>query len=172
MLDQKVLGKTGGSDVPKQAAPRKGRTGGDSQRLGLLPSLIGYHLRRADAAFKANYARALEKTGIRQVLFAILEVVAAKPGIKQGEVGRLLGIQRPNMVTLINELVDRGLIERTVPEQDRRAFALSLTAEGQAIRKSCRELIKAHEEEMLADFHSAERQQLAALLARIPTEQS
>ena len=56
--------------------------------LGKLDDLVGYHLRRASSAFAVDFSRALDGTGMRQVLFAVLSVVIANPGVKQGEVGR------------------------------------------------------------------------------------
>lgn len=135
--------------------------------LGVLDELTGYHLRRASAAFAVNFSRALAGTGMRQVLFGILAVVSANARINQGAVGRVLGIQRANMVALINELVDEGLIERHVSKEDRRAFALSLTKAGEAKLAQCLKKIRAHEEEMLADLVDGDRATLITLLTRI-----
>lgn len=135
--------------------------------LGVLSNLMGYHLRRASGAFSANFSRALEGTEIRQVLFGILSVVAANPGINQGAVGRSLGIQRANMVSLINELVDRDLVERRVSPEDRRAFALNLSPDGASMLAECVARIRVHEEEMLSDLDQADRARLIGLLTRI-----
>lgn len=135
--------------------------------LGALSDLAGYHLRRASGVFAASFARALAGTGMRQALFGIISVVGANPGINQGSVGRYLGIQRANMVALINELVDSGAVERRVSAEDRRAFALTLSAAGRAVLEGCLTRIHAHEGEMLTDLTAAERKQLIALLQKI-----
>ena len=135
--------------------------------LGALDHLVGYHLRRASSAFGADFARALEGTGMRQVLFGILSVVGANPGINQGAAGRSLGIQRANMVTLINQLADIGLLDRQTAAEDRRALALRLTPAGEKALKECLERIEAHEEQMLASLTAAERRTLIALLSKI-----
>ena len=139
--------------------------------LGVLSELAGYHLRRASGAFAADFARVLDGTGMRQVLFGILSVVAANPDINQGAVGRSLGIQRANMVSLINELVDQKLIERRVSKEDRRAFALVLSELGRTRLDECMRRIRIHEEEMLADLTAADRSKLIALLTRIETRE-
>ena len=135
--------------------------------LGVLEHLAGYHLRRASSAFGADFARAVEGTGMRQVLFGILSVVGANPGINQGAAGRSLGIQRANMVTLINQLADVGLLDRQTAADDRRALALNLTAAGEKMLEECLERIAAHEENMLAALTPAERRTLIALLMKI-----
>ena len=135
--------------------------------LGTLTDRVGYHLRRASAAMNGDFHLALAGTGIRQVLFGILSVVAANPAINQGAVGRVLGIQRANMVALINELVDAGLIDRRTAVNDRRAFALALTEAGVAMVADCERRIDAHEAAMLMNFSAADRQMLIELLGRI-----
>ncbi|MFN4096080.1 MAG: MarR family winged helix-turn-helix transcriptional regulator, partial [Sphingomonas sp.] len=99
---------------------------GEQEQVGALGPLVGYHLRRAFGAFAADFANAMDGTGMRQVLVGILAVVSGSPGINQGAVGRVLGIKRANMVSLINELVDMKLIERVVDTSDRRAFSLTV----------------------------------------------
>jgi DNA-binding MarR family transcriptional regulator len=139
--------------------------------LGVLGGLAGYHLRRASSAFAADFARAMAGRGMRQVLFGIISVVAANPGINQGAAGRVLGIQRANMVALINELVGEGLIEREISKDDRRAFSLNLSAKGRAELDDCLARIHVHEEEMLSDLDAADRAKLIALLTRIEAKE-
>jgi DNA-binding MarR family transcriptional regulator len=135
--------------------------------LGPLDRLVGYHLRRASAALGSDFARSVEGTGMRQVLFGILSVISANPGINQATIGRVLGIQRPNMVTLVNELIRRGLVARIVDSDDRRAFVLNLTAAGEAMVAETLARIRVHEERMLAGLSAAERATLNRLLDRI-----
>ncbi|MEG3168050.1 MarR family transcriptional regulator [Sphingomonas sp. LB3N6] len=142
----------------------------EAVELGVLSGLAGYHLRRASGAFAADFLRALDGTGMRQVLFGILSVIAANPDINQGAVGRSLGIKRANMVALINELVDQELIERRVSAGDRRAFALRLSEAGVAKLAECIDRIGAHEEEMLSDLNLVDRTRLIALLTRIEAQ--
>ena len=140
--------------------------------LGALDALVGYHLRRASSVFATDFARAIAGTGMRQVLFGILSIINASPGINQGNVGRALGIQRANMVSLVNELVDSGLVLRAVAAEDRRAFALSLTPDGEAMIATCLERIRAHEDKLLSDFSEADRTTLIALLGRIESKEA
>ncbi|ODP37865.1 MarR family winged helix-turn-helix transcriptional regulator [Sphingomonas turrisvirgatae] len=139
----------------------------EQNEIGALGPVVGYHLRRASGAFAADFATAMEGTGMRQVLVGILSVVAGSPGINQGAVGRVLGIKRANMVSLINELVDAGLIAREVDRADRRAFSLGITDAGRSMLNECLERITTHEARMLAEFSAAEKATLLELLGRI-----
>lgn len=143
----------------------------DIASLGVLGDLAGYHLRRASGAFAADFARALAGTGVRQVLFGILSVVSANPGINQGAVGRSLGVQRANMVSLINELVDQGLLLRRVSDEDRRAFALTMAPAGDTMLAECLARIRVHEEDMLSELSAAERATLIALLTKVEAKE-
>jgi DNA-binding MarR family transcriptional regulator len=138
-----------------------------SPDLSVLDELVGYHMRRASAVIGNDFARAIAGTGLRQVLFGVLSVIAANPGINQGNVGRVLGIQRANMVSLVNELADAGLILRETAADDRRALALTLTSEGEEKFRTSLRRIRAHEDQLLANLSAAERAQLIDLLTRI-----
>lgn len=135
--------------------------------LGMLESLIGYHLRRASGMFRVDFARIMEGLGIRQALVGVLSVIAANPGVNQGAVGRTLGIKRANMVALINELIGRNLVERKTSTSDRRAFKLTVTAAGRDMLADCRRRIEQHETRLLDSFSEGERQILLELLRRI-----
>lgn len=104
---------------------------------------------------------------MRQVLFGILSVISANPGISPSNVGKVLGIQRANMVAFVNELVDRGLLSREAAADDRRALALKLTPAGSAAIDQALVRIRRHEERMLAGFSRGERILLGELLSRI-----
>jgi DNA-binding MarR family transcriptional regulator len=139
--------------------------------LGVLDELVGYHMRRASSVFANDFSRAVVGTGMRQVLFGILSIIEANPHINQGSVGRALGIQRANMVSLVNELVDTGLVRRETAAEDRRAFALTLTSSGEAMVKTCRERIHKHEAKLLTDLSADERAMLVAMLRRIEAQE-
>jgi DNA-binding MarR family transcriptional regulator len=139
----------------------------EQNEIGALGPVVGYHLRRAFGAFAADFSAAMDGTGMRQVLVGILSVVSGSPGINQGAVGRVLGIKRANMVSLINELVDAGLIAREVDPGDRRAFSLNITDAGRVMLRDCLVRIEAHEAQMLAEFTDAEKATLLDLLGRI-----
>lgn len=135
--------------------------------IGVLAPLVGYHLRRASTVFAFDFARAVDGTNMRQVLFAILAVVAENPGINQGAVGRVLGIKRANMVSLINELFQAGLVAREADPGDRRALSLTPTAAGTAMLQDCYQRIERHEQGLLSSFTADEKAMLLDLLGRI-----
>jgi DNA-binding MarR family transcriptional regulator len=138
--------------------------------VSLLVDLVGYALRRANNRMMADLSPVLARLALRPVLFAILTVIRANPDIIQMGLGAELGIQRANLVPLINELTGRQLIVRRADPRDRRALTLHLTPAGEALLDEAATLIWAHEERMLATLSAAERIKLLELLEKIAAE--
>lgn len=142
----------------------------DDRPTGLLESLVGYRLRRANGRMMADFATTLAPLAIRPVLFGMLSVIRSSPGIIQMGLGTELGIQRANLVPLVNELEGRGLIERRPAPNDRRAMALYLTEDGEALFRQALALVREHEERMLSRLTASERTKLIELLGKIAAE--
>jgi DNA-binding MarR family transcriptional regulator len=133
----------------------------------LFSGFIGYRLRLATNAMTSDLRATLEGTSLRPVLFAMLAVVARNPGIIQTALGNSLGVQRANLVPLLNELAERDLIERRPAPNDKRAYALFLTASGERILEEALDRIHEHEERLVARLTARERETLKRLLAKI-----
>jgi DNA-binding MarR family transcriptional regulator len=136
----------------------------------LLESLVGYRLRRANGRMMTDFASTLAPLAIRPVLFGMLAVIRVSPGIIQMALGTELGIQRANLVPLVNELESRGLVERRPAPRDRRAAALYLTRAGEALFEEAVALVREHEERMLRRLSASERTKLIELLGKIAAE--
>lgn len=110
---------------------RQGR--GDSRLVdSTLSDSLGFLLRVASGVATDQFARRLEELGLRQTLYTLLVIIEENPGLKQQEIGAILSIQQPNLVALLNELADAGLVSRGVNAGDRRSHALTLTQDGAA----------------------------------------
>lgn len=133
----------------------------------VLERIAGYHLRLAYGTVSAEFNRIFAGTGLRQVLFGITAIIAANPGINQGKVAQVLSIKRANMVALINELLDMGVIERRTVPTDRRAFSLHLTEQGAEQFAQWTRQIDEHEKVLFARFTPGERATLIELLGRL-----
>lgn len=114
------------------------RSGDESSRLAKsdLFDSIGFLMRVASGVVQARVTARLEKLGLRQSLYSVLLIIDENPGLKQQEVGMTLSIQQPNLVALINDLVGKGLVARSVNADDRRSYSLTLTPAGQALLKA------------------------------------
>jgi DNA-binding MarR family transcriptional regulator len=136
-------------------------------RLGLLPSLLGYHLRRAQLAAFQSFNQALAGYDITPGRFGVLQVIAANPGLSQSALGTILGIDRSTVVAVIDRLEAAGLVERQPSPQDRRSYALALSPHGTVILAELERRVLAHERDIARHLDEAERRLLIDLLARI-----
>jgi DNA-binding MarR family transcriptional regulator len=93
-----------------------------------LARRVTYLLRRVSAAMMAGLASSLAELELRPVEASMLVVIAANPGCKQAQIGRLLGIKAANMAPLIGALVTRGMIAKS--QMDGRSQAVVLTKLG------------------------------------------
>lgn len=95
-----------------------------------LPRYPAPLARRLQQICASLFAEALADSGIVQLEFATIRIVAEMPGIEQWRLADFIGIDRNN-ASLVTDLLERkGLIERRVNHADRRARQLYLTRKG------------------------------------------
>ena len=119
--------------------------------------------------WRANHTRtaeALGEVGLTPPLFALLNVISAREGAIQQELGGALGIDRSTMVALIDELEGAGLATRRPSATDRRARVIAITPKGRRLLQRARGVVAEVEDEVLAGLTAKEREQLLALLRR------
>ena len=135
--------------------------------FGILPELIGYHVRRAQLYLFADFARTMADAQITPGQFGVLSLVAANPGLTQSALARAVRIERSTMVAVIDALQGRGLVERKPSPVDRRSNALMLTAQGRAILDKVIPLVRAHERRMARNLSAGDKERLIELLPRL-----
>lgn len=106
---------------------------------------IGFVLRLAQLAVFKDIIETLTPFGLRPSDFSALRVIAANPGLKQQDIGRELGIKRPNLVGMVEELRKNKLIERKTVPGDRRSYALTLTKTGEDLLDRAEEAHRGHQ---------------------------
>jgi DNA-binding MarR family transcriptional regulator len=115
-------------------------------------------------------AQRFEPLGMRQSLYSVLLIIAENPGLKQQEVGQTLSIQQPNLVSLVNELVNEGLVQRTVNAEDRRSYSLVLTAAGKQRLAQANRAHAENERRLAEAIAPLTVEQFRAALLRIVTD--
>jgi MarR family transcriptional regulator for hemolysin len=119
--------------------------------------------------WRATHTRTAEllgSVGLTPALFALLNVIGAREGAIQQELGSTLGIDRSTMVSLIDQLESAGLAKRRPSATDRRAREVAITPKGRRLLERARGLIAQVEGEVLAGLTGEQRKQLLALLRR------
>ena len=75
------------------------------------------------------------------------------------------------MVAIVDELEERGLIERRPHPGDRRVRALFLTAKGRRVLEKGRKIAMAHEKRLTGGLTKKEGEELAGLLRKLAASQ-
>jgi DNA-binding MarR family transcriptional regulator len=136
--------------------------------LGVLPGLIGYQLRLAQRAIFADFEDTVGESGISPGLFGILVVIGENPGLTQQALANAAHLDRSTVVTVIDKLEDRGLVERHAA--DRRSNGLFLAQKGVSLLRTLKRKVAQHERRVVQNLSARERAQLVALLQRILPE--
>jgi len=137
--------------------------------MGLLPTLLGYHLRIAHVAVFQNFGRTVGEANITAPQLGALLLVEANPGISQSAVAEALRFDRSTLVQIVDRLEERGLLKRESSTRDRRSHALALTPAGARLLVRLKELLRTHEAEIAASLSATERATLIALLEKLHT---
>jgi DNA-binding MarR family transcriptional regulator len=124
-------------------------------------------LKRLGYAAKERSMKAYEGTGLHPYHQAILLVLAEGSAETQGSIADALGYDRGQLVGLLDELEEQGLIERRRDPDDRRRHLVRLTPDGKRTLKRLRTLSKEIENEFLDPLGEKERATLHALLLRL-----
>ena len=118
-------------------------------------------------ALFADFATSLREVNLRPGQFGVLMLVQGNPGLSQSDVCSALGFQKANLVPLISGLESRGLLVRKAGLQDRRAYALHLTARGRALLRRAEELQAAQEARLTQQLGPSGRTALLTLLGQL-----
>jgi DNA-binding MarR family transcriptional regulator len=124
-------------------------------------------LKRLGFAAKERAMQAYESTGLHPYHFAILLVLDEGSHENQGSIAEALGYDKGQLVGLLDELEDAGLVERRRDPADRRRQLVRMTAGGRKTLERLRRLSNQLEDEFLASLSDGERAQLHKLLLRL-----
>lgn len=149
------------------AAPR---AEGEPVALGMLPELVGYHIRLAQMAIFADFDAALGELALSPGLFGLMVIVEANPGLKQTRLADAARLDRSTLVPALDKLEDRGLVERRAAPGDRRSNGLFLTDAGAQLLVAAKRAVRRHEARLARGFGAGERDKLIVSLSRILPE--
>ncbi|MBI0296501.1 MarR family transcriptional regulator [Streptomyces sp. PRKS01-29] len=145
-------------DLPDDGAPRT------PDRLRRLPSrLLSQLTTRSDRLITEGLARADARKWHYAVLASLREY---GPG-SQATLSRRTGIYRSDMVSVLNELAERDLVERSPDPDDRRRNTITISPRGRRHLRRLDKVLDDLHDELLAPLDPAERGQFVGLLTRL-----
>jgi DNA-binding MarR family transcriptional regulator len=133
--------------------------------VGFLISQLGFFSSR-------RFAEALAPLGIGPREFLLLRFVAASAGQSQQALAQRLGVPPSRMVALVDDLSERGWIERRPDPDDRRVRGLHLTELGRETLERAAMTAIEYERKLCNPLSDAERDLLIDLLQKIQGEQT
>ena len=124
-------------------------------------------LKRLGFAAKERSMPAYEQAGLHPYHYAIMLVLDEGSRETQGSIADALGYDRGQLVGLLDELEEHGLVERRRDPNDRRRHLVSLTPAGTRALARLRTVARQIEDEFLAPLSEQERADLHVLLLRL-----
>jgi DNA-binding MarR family transcriptional regulator len=110
---------------------------------------------------------ALVSADARPYHYRVLAALQEFGSSSQVDVGRHSGLDRSDVVATVDELVERGFVERSADPVDRRRNIISITPRGRAHFRRLDKVLGAVQETLLSPLSSNQREQLIRLLTRI-----
>lgn len=132
--------------------------------LPVVHARLGYLLKHAQQRLAELTGPALAPYGITGRELAVLMSIDDVTPLSQQDVADRLGVDRTTMVTLIDGLEDKELVERRPDAEDRRRNVVVLTGAGQATMAGGVEAAEAAEQRFLSKLSAAEVASLKAAL--------
>jgi DNA-binding MarR family transcriptional regulator len=132
-----------------------------------LRSSTSHLLKRLGWMVKDRAVEAFESTGLSPAHYAVLALLDEEPRETQAQIADALGYDRSHLVGLLDELEERGLIERRRDPDDRRRHIVTLAPEGKRTLKELRSIVKRTDDEFFAALDARQRETLHALLLEL-----
>lgn len=123
-------------------------------------------LNQARVAGNRRVAARLGPRGVRTD-YAVLAALEQFGPISQADLGRRLGIDRSDVVALLNRLGDDGLVHREPDPRDRRRNSVAITPLGLERLGALDDAVSLAQDDLLEPLDPQERTVLVGLLQRI-----
>jgi len=120
---------------------------------------------------KGNFRKSIEQGDIpvAPMQGRLLKLIGRRAGVTQQEIVERIGRDKAQIARLVKELLARGLIRKEQDTQDKRAYRLFLTPDGEIVATRILQMQAQVAERMLSTLSAEEAEQLSTLLHKILT---
>lgn len=134
---------------------------------GVLDTLVGYAIRRAQIRLYEDFVRSLAQWNITPPRFSALVLISSNPGLKLTDLAKLMGIARSGAVLLVDALEEMKLVARRPALKDKRAYSLALTSTGRKTLEAASAAVMEHDARISRELSAQEKDALRRMLDRI-----
>jgi DNA-binding MarR family transcriptional regulator len=131
------------------------------------PSGIAFLLAQLGSHASERFAARLAELDLTPAHLGVLRVVGQHPGLSQQAVSERTGALPSQIVRLIDELEERGLIERRRSTSDRRQHELHTRQDAKERLAQVLSAVRDHDAEITDGLTATEKELLAELLAKL-----
>ncbi|WP_240497694.1 MarR family transcriptional regulator [Thioclava sp. F34-6] len=128
-------------------------------------TMPGHLIRRLNQRSTAVFQKRIKDAPLEltSVQFAALDALSREPGMDQAQLAARIAYDRATIGDVVKRLVQKGLIERTVSETDRRARSLHLSPKGAEALEGARPVVTRLQAEILEGLSEEEAAQFIVL---------
>ena len=127
---------------------------------------IGFLLAKLHAAGSVLNNAALAEFGLKERSYSVLALACGNLGPTQRELAEFLSLDPSQIVALIDELEQRGLVERKPGPSDRRQKLVTATKTGRTLHAAAQKAAQAAEAQQLAMLTGEEVASLRSILRK------
>ncbi|WP_194819711.1 MarR family winged helix-turn-helix transcriptional regulator [Nocardia sp. XZ_19_385] len=109
----------------------------------------------------------LERHGLSMWGYAVLLGLGAEPVYTQAALAKAIGADKTRIIGVLDELQQRGLIERRPDPSDRRVNLVAVTPRGRTVRDRAQHEIQEQEEGLLGQLSPADRKAFLRALQKL-----
>lgn len=134
--------------------------------IGLAAEPV-FLMARAAALGSSTANQGLAQLGLKVRSYSILAVACSDTMPTQRELGDLLRMRPSQTVAILDELEQRGLVERRADPRDRRSKIVAATGPGRELYASAKAVVDRAAETSLGALRPQDREDLARLLRQV-----
>ena len=130
-------------------------------------SSVAFLLAQVGAIAAEHFAERAATIGLSRAQPGLWRAIASNEPMTQQALAAYLDLAPSRLVVLVDELTEAGTLERRPVEDDRRAYAVHLTAAGKELFTKLAQIGREHEHTFCAALTDSERAQLGEFLQKL-----
>lgn len=140
----------------------------DTPRMHAL-AMPGHVIRRLHQRSMQVFSSLTQEAGLdlTSVQFAALDAIASHPGADQATIAQLIAFDRATIGGVIDRLLQKGWIERSVSARDRRAKELRISPSGHDVLAQLLPVVNQVQDTLMAPLTPQERQVFMTLASKV-----